>query len=185
MNRLCFLFLLLSTAVGAQPTGYHIKYDHNALRIPGKKFAITLVSPDKKQQDWSKYYVEADSGRFANGNIQLDGSGIYKKHDSVTISVYTRKWFLGGKGKFLASLRISYNYEDSIAILTNGNASLSPGDHLRFGIRTLYDNGQFSEVWYPAKKRARSAFQLQFDGGHLSKSKGDWKTARRAVFITI
>jgi hypothetical protein len=177
MNLLCslFLFLLLSSVALAQSPVYHIRYDHNALRIPGNKFAITLVSSDKKEYGWGKYYVEVDSGRFASGSIQLDKSSIYKKHDSITVSVYTRKWFLGGKGKFVTSRRISYNYEDSIAILTNGNASLSPGDHLQFGIRTVYDNGQFSETWYPVKKKTQSAFQLQFEGGHLSKSKGDWK----------
>ena len=167
MKYLCWLCLLLSTAGRAQT---HIRYDHNALRIPGKKFAVTLVGADKKALSWGKYHVEIDSGRFAGGYIQLGKSSLYKKGDSVTISVYNRKWFLGGKGKFLVSRRIPYNYEDSIDILTKGNAGLSPDDHLQFGIRTLYDNGQFAETWKPSVK----AFQLQFDGGYLSKKKGDW-----------
>lgn len=178
MNRLCCLILALSITgyACAQAPTYHVRYDHAALRIPGKKFAVTLVSSDKKQQSWGKYHVEADSGRFSNGYVQLNKSIVYKKQDSVTVSVYTRKWFLGGKGKFLTSRKIPYNYEDSIAVVTNGNAGLSPGDHLSFGIRTLYDDKQFSEVWFPTKKKkARAAFQLQFDGGYLSKSKGDWK----------
>src|ERR1700742_2692509 len=161
MNRLYCLVCALSTCVSthAQTTTYHLKYDHTALRIPGNKFAVTLVSPDKKQQSWSKYHVEVDSGRFSNGFIQLNKSSLFKKLDSVTVSVYTRKWFLGGKGKFLTSRRIPYDYEDSIAVITSGNSGLSPGDHLKFGIRTTYDDRQFSEVWYPAKKKARASFQ--------------------------
>lgn len=86
MNRLYFLFLLLSTAAGAlaQSPPYHIKYDHKALRLPGKKFAITLVGPDKKKEGWGHYYVEADSGRYSNGHITLNKSEAYKKYDSVT-----------------------------------------------------------------------------------------------------
>jgi hypothetical protein len=202
MNRLYFLMIALSTTASvyaqttdptspvqqavaaktskppvAKPQGpiYHIRYDHTALRIPGKKFAITLVTADKKQQSWGHFHVEADSGRFSKGYIQLNKSQVYKKHDSVTVSVYDRKWFLGGKGKFLTSRKIPYDYEDSVGILTNGNTDLSPGDHLKFGIRTVYDDKQFSDIWFPAKKKVGGAFLLQFQGSHLSKSKGDWK----------
>jgi hypothetical protein len=185
MNRLFWLMLLLPATIPARaqtikPSAaatpvYHIRYDHKALRIPGKKFAITLVGADKKPVSWGHYHVEADSGRYSGGNIQLNKSGVYKKNDSITVSVYNRKWFLGGKGKFVTSRKIPYNFEDSIAVLTKGNAGLSPGDHLKFGIRTIYDDKQFSDLWFPAKKNAGKAFALQFDGGHLSKSKGDWK----------
>lgn len=193
MKHLYWLMTLLSTsvcvcaqtAVGPQPgnapaakpqpPAYHMQYDHKAFRVPGQKFAITLVTADKKQESWSHYHIEADSGRYSKGYIQLNKSQVYKKQDSVTVSVYARKWFLGGKGKFVTSRKIPYNYEDSIAILTNGNTNLSPGDHLKFGIRTIYDDKEFSDLWFPAKKKTAQAFALQFEGGHLSKSKGDWK----------
>lgn len=172
MNRLCCLLLLVSTCATAQTPGYQIRYANNTLRIPGKKFAIALLSPDGKPLSWGKYHVKVDSGRLAGGYIQVDKSSMFKKGDSLTVSVYTRKWLLGGRGKFVTSRRIPYDYEDSITILTNGNASLSPGDHVQFGIRTVYDNGQFLEDWHAATKKS---FQFQFDGGRLSKSKGDLK----------
>jgi hypothetical protein len=84
-------------------------------------------------------------------------------------------WFLGGKGKWLASRKIPYNYEDSIVLLSNGNNDRSPGDHLKFGVRTIYDDKQFADVWFPVKKKTGGHFLLGFDGAHLSKSKGDLK----------
>jgi hypothetical protein len=75
----------------AQTPAFHIRYDHDALRIPGNKFSITLVSSDKKSQSWGKYHVEVDSGHFTGGAVQLNESNVYKKQDSVTVSVYTRK----------------------------------------------------------------------------------------------
>jgi hypothetical protein len=116
-----------------------------------------------------------DSGSISGGTVKLKKSEAYKKRDSVTINLYARKWFLGGKGKWLASRKIPYNYEDSIVLLSNGNNDRSPGDHLKFGVRTIYDDKQFADVWFPVKKKAGGHFLLGFDGAHLSKSKGDLK----------
>ncbi|HMH21162.1 MAG TPA: hypothetical protein VK563_05280 [Puia sp.] len=178
---------LLSAQGPKADTSYHIKYDHSALRIPGRAFAIGLVIPavgrtaadtigwPGDKNGWSKYRIVVDSGSFSGGKVRLDRSNGYKKHDSVTVTVFTRKWLLGGKGKWLATRRIPYNYEDSIAVLTSGNTAKSPGDHLQFGVRTIYDNKQFTDQWFPAKKKNRNDFSVSFEGGHLSKSKGDLK----------
>ena len=191
MNRCyCALtFMLILIHVHAQTPvkvpGYRIKYDHHALRIPGNKFAIGLTIPadGKKPQKtigysgsggWGKYHVEVDSGSFSNGKVKIHNSKRYKKGDSITVNVFTRKWFLGGRGKFLTSRRIPYNYEDSIFVMTNSNTGRFPGGHIKFGIRTLFDNRQYAEL-YPIKKKDRNNFLLGFEGGHLSGSKGDWK----------
>src|SRR6185437_320917 len=141
------------SAAGAA-TGYRIKYDHGAPRIPGKKFAIGLIAGKDtigypgKHGGWGKYHIEVDSGSFSDGTVKIGKSQLYKKGDSVTVAVYTRKWFLGGRGKFLVSRKIPYNFEDSIVVLSSGNAGLSPGDHVKFGVRTIYNDKQFSELWY-------------------------------------
>jgi hypothetical protein len=192
MNWLTCLIALSTIQTPALPapkadSSYHIKYDHSALRVPGKSFAIGLVIPaaGRKPADtigypgdnngWSKYRLTVDSGSFSGGKIKLDRSNLYKKRDSVTVTVYARKWLLGGKGKRLITRRIPYNYEDSIVVLTNGNTGKSPGDHVQFGVRTIYDNKQFNDQWFPAKKKNRNNFSFAFEGGHLSKTKGDWK----------
>ena len=192
MNRCCSLltFMLILVHAHAQTPvkvpGYRIKYDHHALRIPGNKFAIGLTIPaDGKKPaknigysgsgGFGKYHVEVDSGSFSGGNVKIHDSKLYKKGDSITINVYTRKWFLGGRGKFLTSRRVPYNYEDSLLVMTNSNSGRFPGGHIKFGIRTLFDNHQTAELWYPVKKRDRNNFLLGFEGGSLSRSKGDWK----------
>src|SRR5882724_2426473 len=189
MNLLyCFIALSSIQAPGPKAdTSYHIRYDHSALRIPGSAFAIGLVIPavgrnaadtigyPGGKDGWDKYRVMVDSGSFSGGMIRLDRSNLYKKHDSVTVTVFARKWLLGGKGKWLATRRIPYNYEDSIAVLTSGNTGKSPGDHVQFGVRTIYDNRQFADQWFPAKKKNRDDFSFTFEGGHLSRSKGDLK----------
>ena len=90
------------------------------------------------------------------------------------MNVYTRKWLLGGKGKFLFAKKIPYDFEDSIDILTTGNIGRAPGDHVQFGVRTWFDNKTFTDTWFPAKKNAQN-FVFEYDGGHLSKKKGDLK----------
>lgn len=192
MNILYCFIAFLTIQVPAQPgpktdTSYHIKYDHSALRIPGKNFAIGLVVPGDGRQapdtigypgsgsGWSKYRITVDSGSFSGGKIRLARSNLYKKGDSVIVTIYARKWLLGGKGKWLATRRIPYNYEDSITLLTSGNSGRSPGDHVQFGVRTSYNNRQFADQWFPAKKKNRNNFSFTFEGGHLSKSKGDLK----------
>jgi hypothetical protein len=192
MNRLyCLVLVLFTVSAQAQPSNappsYHIRYDHSALRIPGKKFAIGLVVPAQgrnaadtigypgKKGSWSKYRLSVDSGSFSGGTVKLKNAEVYKRRDSVYINVYSRKWFLGGKGKWLASRKIPYNYEDSLVLLSNGNTDKSPGDHLKFGVRTIYDDKQFADQWFPAKKKNSRRFLLGFDGAHLSRSKGDLK----------
>ena len=198
MNR--FYLLILSIAVlltvscdqtkfvqETQPpvAGYRIKYDHNALRIPGGNFAIGLVAPADGKKDTigypgkkgrlGKYHIDVDSGEYSGGNVKLRASTMYKKGDSLIVNIYKRKWFLGGRGQFLTSRRISYNFEDSIALITDGNSDRFPGGHVKFGVRSFYNNGQFTDLWYPLKKAYKGNFLLSFDGGHLSSKKGDWK----------
>ena len=51
MNRLyCLILVFFALATQAQPvtkpdTSYHIRYDHAALRVPGKSFSIGLIIP--------------------------------------------------------------------------------------------------------------------------------------------
>ncbi|HEY6900015.1 MAG TPA: hypothetical protein VI233_05205 [Puia sp.] len=190
MNRFSILLILTPFLTNAQTPpsspGYRIKYDHKALRIPGNKFAIGLVIPAEGKTPqhtigysgdggFGKYHVEVDSGSFSGGNIKLHDSKCFKKGDSVTVNVYKRKWFLGGRGAFLTSQKIPYSYEDSIVLLTNSTTGRFPGGHIKFGVRTIYNNHQSSERWYPLKKKDQNDFLLDFEGGYLSKSKGDWK----------
>jgi len=196
MDRFCLFIAVLLAAGGSQSkfirenqppvAGYRLKYDHRALKIPGQKFAICLVAPkENKPADtigfpgnnggWGKYHIEVDSGSYSGGRVKLRDSKVYKKGDSVTVNVYARKWFLGGRGKFLTTRKIPYNFEDSIALMTDGNSNRFPGGHVKFGVRTLYNDKQFADLWYPVKKKNKNDFQLGFDGGHLSKKKGDWK----------
>ncbi|MBS1665360.1 MAG: hypothetical protein JST68_30230 [Bacteroidetes bacterium] len=198
MNRI-FTLLLCTLALSCSTTrysaippdqpntpGYRIKYDHKALRIPGDKFAIGLTIPtDEKTQPhtigysgdggFGKYHVEVDSGSFSGSNVKLHDSKVYKKGDSITVNVYKRKWFLGGRGAFLTSRKIPYSYEDSIVLLSDNNSNRFPGGHIKFGIRTFYNNHQTTDLWYPIKKKNQDDYLLEFDGGHLSKSKGDLK----------
>jgi hypothetical protein len=196
MNALFLLAALTATLNGHAPaaglTGkkdsivqqYRLRYDHKVLRIPGQSIPIGVLTRDAKgdtaktkgylggDQGWSKYKVEVQGGSFSNGKIKIAKSTRYLKGDSLTVSVYTRKWFLGGKDKFLLTRKIPYDYEDSISILTTGNIGRAPGDHVQFGIRTWYDNHQFADRW-ASKKKQLTGFALAFDGTHLSKSKGD------------
>jgi hypothetical protein len=189
MKYLYFIPLLFLTAPGfAQPAPqYTIQYDPSGLRVPGASFSIGIVTRTgtdsatrtkgwlNGKNAWSKYRLDVDSGSFSNGKIRLKPSVKYKKGDSITVSVYTRKWLLGGKGKELLTQKIPYDYEDSISILTTGNIGRAPGDHVQFGVRTWFDNKQFADTWFPAKKKKAQGFQFDFDGGHLSKKKGDLK----------
>ncbi len=165
---------------------YILQVDPTMLRIPGGSFSIGIITLDNKGQSsqtksylegntaWTKYRVDVDSGSFSNGKIKLARSNEYKKSDSITVSVYTRKWLFGGKGNWLLTEKIPYDYEDSIRILTTGNVGKAPGDHVQFGVRTWYDNKKFVDRWFPAKKNLKN-FGFVIEGGHLSKSKGDLK----------
>ena len=168
MNRF-YLFVTVLWAAGCGPSkfiqethppvaGYRLKYDHHALKIPGQKFAIGLVAPKEgkpadtigfpgKSGGWGKFHIEVDSGSFSGGKVKLRASKVYKKGDSVTVNVYTRKWFMGGRGKFLTTRTIPFNFEDSIAVLTDGNSNRFPGGHVKFGVRTFYNNTQFADLW--------------------------------------
>jgi hypothetical protein len=165
---------------------YHLQYDRTVLRNPGQSLPIGIVTRTaggsatktkgflKGDDGWGKYKIEVQGGSYSNGKIKIAKTSQYLKGDSLTVSVYTRKWFLGGKDKWLLTKKIPYNYEDSISILTTGNIGRAPGDHVQFGIRTWYDNKQFADKWAPAKKNLKG-FVFQFDGSHLSKSKSDVK----------
>ncbi|HET6255767.1 MAG TPA: hypothetical protein VFE32_16950 [Puia sp.] len=163
---------------------FRLRYDHTVLRIPGQSIPVGILTRTAKKvtantkgylqgdQGWSKYKVEVQGGSFSNGKIRIAKSTQYQKGDSLTVSVYTRKWFLGGKDKWLLTKKIPYDYEDSISILTTGNIGRAPGGHVQFGIRTWYDNHQFADRW-ATKKKKLTGFVFAFDGTHLAKSKGD------------
>ncbi|RAJ32130.1 hypothetical protein [Pedobacter cryoconitis] len=169
------------------PQKYLLEYDPNVLRIEGNSLPIGIVALSDQGQksqtkgflngldNWSKYKVEIDSGSYSNGKIKIKGSGkVYKKGDSLTVNVYTKKSFLGGKDKWLFMQKIPYNYETSINILTAGNFSKAPGDHVQFGVRKHFDNKMFIDKWAPVKKNLKD-FVFLFNGVHISKSKGDLK----------
>lgn len=169
------------------PQTYKLEYDSSLLRVPGAKVPIGIVSysPTGALQttrgflngkyNWTKYRIEVDSGSYGNGKITMGGSpALYKKGDSVTVRVYERKWLLGGKGALLFTGKIPYNYETSIKILTRGSFTKAPGNHVQFGIRTVYDNKMGVEKWAPASKNLQD-FVLNADGSHISKKKGDLK----------
>jgi hypothetical protein len=165
---------------------YLLQYDPSVSRISGKSLPIGIITlsagapPTQTKgllngrDGWSKYKLEVQGGSYSNGKIKIAKSSNYMKGDSLTVSVYTRKWFLGGKDKFLLTQKIPYNYEDSINILTTGNIGKAPGDHVQFGIRTYFDNKQFVDKWFPVKKNLK-AFDFDAEGSHISKSKGDLK----------
>jgi len=166
---------------------YLLEYDPGVLRVKGNSLPIGIVVISDKgvrsqtkgflngTDNWSKYKTDVDSGSYSDGKIKIKGSGNgYKKGDSLTVTVYTKKWFLGGRGKWLFSQKIPYNYETKISVLTTGNFSKAPGDHVQFGVRTYFDNKLFSDKWAPAKKNLKD-FAFKLDGVHISKSKGDLK----------
>jgi hypothetical protein len=196
MNQLILLAALIASAFtnpapAATPKDstakkYVLQYDPSVSRISGKSLPIGIVTLSagaqptqtkgflKGRDAWSKYRLDVDSGSYSNGKIKIKGTHDYKKGDSITVSVYTRKWLLGGKGKWLLTQKIPYNYEDSINILTTGNIGKAPGDHVQFGIRTYFDNKQSVDKWFPVKKNLKG-FGFQAEGSHISKSKGDLK----------
>jgi len=166
---------------------YLIQYDPGILRVKGNSLPIGIITISSKGQrsqtegflngtdKWSKYKIDVDSGSYSNGKIKIKGSGSqYKNGDSITVNVYTKKWFLGGRGKWLFTQKIPYNYETSIQILTTGNFSKAPGDHVMFGIRKYFDNKMFVDKWAPVKKNLKD-FVFQYNGVHISKSKSDLK----------
>jgi hypothetical protein len=169
---------------------YLLQYDPAVLRIKGNSLPIgieAISANGQKSQtkgflnggdNWSKYKIEVDSGSYSNGKIKIKGSGKrYQKGDSLTVNVYTKKSFLlffSRKGSWLFNQKIPYNYETSINILTTGNFSKAPGDHVQFGIRKYFDNKVFIDKWAPVKKNLKD-FMFRFDGVHISKSKGDLK----------
>jgi hypothetical protein len=112
---------------------------------------------------WSKYKREVEGGGYSNGKIKIDRTTAYQKSDSLTVTLYTRKWLLGGKDKWLLTPRIPCNYETGINILTAGNAPRAPGDHVKFGISTWFDSKAFVDKWFPVKKNSGD-FLFQFDG---------------------
>ncbi|MBB6498795.1 hypothetical protein [Pedobacter cryoconitis] len=166
---------------------YLLKYDSAVLRIKGNSLPIGILAISDKGQktqtkgflngldNWSKYKIEVDSGNYSNGKIRIKGSGkVYKKGDSLTVNVYTKKWFLGGKDKWLFMQKIPYNYETNINILTTENFQKAPGDHVQFGVREYFDNKMFIDKWTPVKKNLKD-FVFLFNGVHISKSKSDLK----------
>ncbi len=168
---------------------YLIQYDPGILRIKGNSLPIGIINTSDRGQrsqtkgflngtdNWSKYKIDVDSGSYSNGKIKIKGSGKgYKKGDSLTVNVYTKKSFLffSSKGNWLFSQKIPYNYETNIQILTTGNFSKAPGDHVNFGIRKYFNNKMFVDKWAPVKKNLKD-FVFQFDGVHISKSKSDLK----------
>jgi hypothetical protein len=175
---------------------YLLQYDPGILRVKGNSLPIGIVAVSDKGQrtqtkgflngtdNWSKYEIDVDSGNYSNGKIKIKGSGTqYQKGDSLTVNVYTKKWFLGGKDKWLFSQKIPYNYETNINILTTGNFSKAPGDHVQFGVRKYFDNKMFIDKWAPVKKNLKD-FVFKFDGVNISKSKGDLKINNDPTKIT-
>src|ERR1700744_903432 len=129
-------------------TRYTLQYDPTVLRVPGARLPIGIVTQSgnspatrtkgflKGKDGWNKLRIEVDGGSTSNGKIRFAADSAYKKGDSISVNVYTRKWLLGGKGKFLFAQKIPYDYEDSIDILTTGNIGRAPGDHVQFGVPT-------------------------------------------------
>jgi hypothetical protein len=92
MNRFyCLILVFFALTTQAQPvakpdTSYHIRYDHAALRIPGKPFAIGVIVPAQgrkapdtigypsKNSGWSKYHLSVDSGSISGGTVKLKKS---------------------------------------------------------------------------------------------------------------
>ena len=100
-----------STKTDSAKQKYILEYDPAVLRVKGNSVPIGIVAISDKglksqtkgflngSDNWSKYKIDVDSGSFSNGKIKIKGSGkAYKKGDSLTVNVYTKKWFLGGRG---------------------------------------------------------------------------------------
>jgi hypothetical protein len=82
----------------------------------------------------------------------------------------------------LFTQKIPYNYETSISILTTGDFSKAPGDHVQFGVRKYFDNKMFIDKWAPVKKNLKD-FVFAFNGVHISRSKDDLKIDNDPVKI--
>jgi hypothetical protein len=170
-------------------------YDTTVLRVPGKSLPIGIISSLNKgasvktkgylkgTSGWRRYKLEVTGGSYFNGKIHMKGNTDYKKGDSIRVDVYTRKWFLGKKDKFLVTQKIPYNYETGIKILTKGAFLKAPGNHVEFGIRTFFNNNSSMDKWAPAGTNLQD-FVLAPDGAHISKSKGDLKIDNNPLKIT-
>jgi len=164
-----------------------IRYDTKILHIPGKTLPIGILTVLKNgdtiqtkgflkgKDKWTKYKLEVEGGDYFFGKIKIKGTNTYKKYDSVIVKVYTRKWFLGRKVKWLFTQKIPYNYETEIHFLTNSNLIKAPGNYIQFGIRTYFDNKMFVDTWSSSSENIFKDFVLIPDGGYISESKGDLK----------
>ncbi len=197
----CLAALFLTVNGFAQPAATveksaqpRLQYDPTQLRIAGRSLPIGILTVSGKgtptatkgflkgSDDWIKYKLEVDGGSFSNGAIDIGSTKGYKKGDSITVNVYTRKWLLGRKN-WLMTQKIPYDYEDRISILTSGNLGRAPGARMRFGVRTGYDNKMFVDQWFPVKKKDGD-FLFEFDGSKISASKGDLKIDNDPTKIT-
>ncbi len=99
--------LMITVSGWTQSPARFIQYDPAVLRIPGKSLPIGIVTLSGNgdtlqtsgfldgKDGWGKYKLEVDGCSYSNGHINIKGNSDYKKSDSITISVYTRKWFFG------------------------------------------------------------------------------------------
>jgi hypothetical protein len=164
-----------------------ICYDPHKLRISGKSLPIgiltILTNGDtlktrkflKGKDKWTKYRLEVEGGNYVDGKIKIKGTNSYKKSDSITVNLFTRKWLLGKKDQWLLTQKIPYNYETGIHFFTSGNFKKAPGNHIQFGIRTYFDNKMFVDKWASPSGGNLRDFILTPDGGHISRSRGDLK----------
>jgi hypothetical protein len=155
-----------------------VRYDPQALRIPEGVIPIGLSTTVGKHNiletkgylkgtlNWSKFRIEVDKGNFCFGKVKLDPSDSYMKNEAFTINVYSRR-----SKKLLCSQRINYNYETDIEVIPSGKFNLAPGNKIKIGFRTYFDNEMHRDSWLGSSSRAQNGFILRTDGGYLSGSR--------------
>jgi hypothetical protein len=155
-----------------------VRYDPNILRIPGNSLPVGIAASLKNGRvvqtkgylngtvKLNKYHIEAIGGKYFNGKIKINGDEKYKKDEAILVNVYTRK----GK-KFLKSQIIPYNYESELNILTAGDYALAPGNRIKIGLRTIYNNEMYTDYWPSSSFFKSKNFLLIPNGGYISGGK--------------
>jgi hypothetical protein len=131
-----------------------LRYPENQLRIPNSKFPIgisvrtnsdtILRTKGYLQGDllWRNFSVEVEGGSYWSGEITVGTSTGYSKGKQLLVKIYHRK-----SKKLLTEQYIPLHYETAMKILTRGNFDQAPGEKIKLGFKTMFNNGEAVEHW--------------------------------------
>jgi hypothetical protein len=155
-----------------------VRFDPNVLRIPGNSIpiGITTVLENGRVVEtkgflggdykWKNYRIESQAGKFFCGKLKLNKDENYKRNEAIVVNVYSRK----GKN-LLRTQRIPFNYETDIQILEDGNYALAPGNQIKLGVRTFFNNDMYRDTWLNTSDWRNKGFGLKPEGGCIEGGK--------------